>query len=510
MKLADKAILNILAKSSEAFWLMISSIVMVRYFPKAEYGTFLQIILIADTMQMFTFLGLPQSIYYFFPRALDRGRFVIRNVVLSLCIGFLAAMLVYNFRYVVAGWLSNPLLAEYGWVAALLLFFRAPSALRGPMLISYGSLIFNSVATLLCSTVFFVPLIVASLFSVSLGTLLRVMLISSGVELTIYLCSTLWIAFHTSGKASSPSDSSADASRTEVSFKDQLLYALPIGLSSYLGILGRQIDRYIISIFFSPADFAVYSRGAMKIPVLSTIQMTINNIMTPQYVSAYKEGDIKTFLSIFHRCNEKVVKINFPVFALFWAVAPSLIGFLYTEAYIEAASIFRVYLCLLLIKITSYSITFRASGKTVYGMYATAFYITCNVILSISLVPIFGPIGAAVGTIISEVMLGLFYLTWSCKILGVSFREIFPWMLDFQILSISLLASIPVYGLEYLVHVPGVYVPFMLMAEGLVFCYCWIFLAMRKRLIDQEELELLQRWLRFDVSKMLRKITFLS
>ena len=147
MNLVDKTVLNILAKSSEAFWLLISSIVMVRHFPKAEYGTFLQIILIANTMTMFTFLGLPQSIFYFFPRAVNRGKFVIRNMLLSLCIALIASLIVYNFKHELANWLSNPLLVEYGWVAPLLLLLRAPSSLREPMLISHGSLILACAAS---------------------------------------------------------------------------------------------------------------------------------------------------------------------------------------------------------------------------------------------------------------------------------------------------------------------------------------------------------------------------
>lgn len=508
MKLADKTVLNVLAQSSEAFWLLLSSMVMVRHFSKTDYGTFLLVILIEHTVTMFTFLGLPQSIFYFFPRAVNRKNFVIRNVLLSLCIGLTAAILVYSFKNELANWLNNPLLAEYGWVAPLLILFRAPSALRAPMLISHGSLILNSGATLCSSTIFFVPLIIASWLSVSLNTLLTIMLASAGVQLLIYLGSIAWIMYRSSDTA--VSEPARGVPKREVSFKDQIKYSLPIGISSYLGVMGREIDRYIISIFFTPGDFAVYSRGAMKIPVLSTIQTTINSVMTPQYVSAYQAGDIKTFLRIFHRCNEKVVKINFPVFALLWAVAPSIIRFLYTEAYIESTPIFRVYLCLLLIRITSYSMIFRASGKTIYGIYASTFYITFNVILSLSLVPIFGPIGAAVGTIISEVILAVFYLVWSCKILEVSFNEIFPWNFDLQLLFVSLLASIPVYGLEYFVHPQSGYVLLMLAVEGLIYCYCWGFLMIRKGLIYQDDLELLERWFRFDVQRLLRKIMFLS
>ena len=78
----------------------------------------------------------------------------------------------------------------------------------------------------------------------------------------------------------------------------------------------------------------------MRIPILSTIHFTVNNIMMPRYVESYKNGDSKTFLHYFHLCIEKVAKINIPVFAFMFAISPSFIILLYTEEYAGAAWIF--------------------------------------------------------------------------------------------------------------------------------------------------------------------------
>ena len=48
-----------------------------------EYGTFLQIMLITNTITMFTYFGLPQSIYYFFQRIVELKNFVIRNCLID-------------------------------------------------------------------------------------------------------------------------------------------------------------------------------------------------------------------------------------------------------------------------------------------------------------------------------------------------------------------------------------------------------------------------------------------
>ena len=508
MNLADKTILNVFAKSSEAILLMISSIVMVRYFSKADYGTFLQILLITNTVIMLTFMGLPQSIYYFFPQVANRKDFVLRNVLLSLGIGIIASICIFSLKTQFAYWFNNPLLAQYGWVAPLLILLQAPSHFREPILISYQSLILNSIATSLCNIILFVPLISAAFFSVSLTVLLKVFIIASGVQFCLYCSLMAWVVYHIHHAGEDRSEHAASAKT--IGFKEQLKYAFPLGISSYIGIIGQQMDQYIVSVFFTPMNFAVYSRGAMRIPVLSNIQHIVNDIMMPKYVSAYRSGDIKGFLKIFHTCIEKVAKINFPVFSFLFAVAPSIMTLLYTTEYIGSASILRAYLCLLLIYIAVYGIIPRASGKTACIMYATIIFVLSNVILSLLLIKVIGPLGAAIATIIAAVLASIYYLWNACKILEVSFAEIFPWQHLFQLFLTSLLASIPVYMIEYFSPAQGEALFVTLFLEGVVYGYGYVFFMMRKELIDNSDFETLTKWFRFDVQRFLQKITLLS
>jgi O-antigen/teichoic acid export membrane protein len=505
MTLGDKTVLNILAKSSEAFLLLISSIIMVRAFPKTEYGTFLQIVLISSTAIMFTFFGLPESIYYFFRQTANQRHFVIRNVLFSMFMGLIVAIIVFCLKNELAHWLNNPLLLKFGWVAPLLILLRTPSRLREIILIAHGSLIVNSATTLLCNLLFYGPLIIAALFMVSLETLLKVMILVSGIELCLYFGLMSWVAFHVQ-----TIDLSRDLQKKEISFKEQFKYAFPIGVSYYIWIIGRQLDQYIVSAFFTPRDFAVYSRGAMKVPFLSSIRYTTDDIMMPEYVSAFRAGDIKAMLSQFHRCLEKVAKINFPAFALLFAIAPSIVTLLYTKEYLEAASILRVYLCFLVTELTGYYVIFNATGKTFYSMYVNIISVLTNIIFSLGLVSIMGPIGAAMATVISQVIMIFICLFQFCKILGVSFGKIFPWKHLSQLFFVSLAASIPVYCIEYVFRLKGGHLFLVLLVDSVVYCYCCVFLMMRIGLIYQDDMELLKKWLRFDVERFLQKIMLLS
>ena len=506
MKLADKTIINIFAQSSNSFLLLISSMVLVRYLNKADYGTYMQFMLISNTVIMLTFLGLPQSIYYFYPKALNRSKFIFRSILISLFIGLTAALLIYVLKNRLADWLNNPAFSYYGWLIALLIFFKALSYFREPILLSDDQLIFNAFSTLLCNFIFYVPVIVAICFFQSLKILLLILLFSSGLEFIINFLFTFKVFLKE--KQSSLNSEISKQKQTDISLIKQLKYALPIGISSYLGIISRQFDQFIISVYFTPKDFAVYTRGAMRIPFLSSLPFMINNIIMPKYVDSFQKGDLRQFLDYFHRSIEKLAKINFPAFSFLFAVAPSFITCLYTIHYVEAASILRVYLGLLVVEITAYSMILCASGKTSFIIHATIISLSINIILSLLFVSMFGAIGAAFATLTAIVTSNSYLLLRSCKILKIPFKKIFPWSCLFRLFSVSLLAGIPVYCLEYFFSAGDIPILIILLLDALVYGYCIIFLMMKQGLINQNDMEILKRWFRFDVQRWLHKLTF--
>lgn len=506
MNLADKTLISVLAKSGEAVLLLLSSIVMVRYLTREEYGTFLQVMLIMNTALMFTYFGMPQSIYYYHHKTNNKASFVVRNIVISFVLGGIAALAVFSLGSYMVRWFTNPLLHKSLYALVALIFLRGPLVMRDPLLISNGNLILNSLAAVLSNALFYIPAIIAAFFSMGLFFLLKVLLVASLVDLLCFLGLMVWFVTHLRREESRQRP--LPECRV-IGLREQLRYALPIGASSYVGIVGRQIDQYIVSMFFSPQSFAVYSRGAMRVPVLSSIQYTINDIMMPYYVKAYRDGDIEGLLRRFHLCVEKVAKINFPVFVFLFLASPTLITFLYTDQYLGAVPVFRTYLVLLVINITTFGIIPRATGQTKSILYASLINIVANIILSCLLVPLLGAVGAAIATILCAVVSGYYYLFISARILGIGVREIFPWRFLAAFFAISLLAGVPLVGLNYLLESSAVPLIVQLSLGGLLYGLGWIVLVTRFGMLSSEDLTTLSRWLRVDARVLFQRLAFL-
>lgn len=502
MNLTDKTILNIFARSSGAFFLLTSSIVMARHFSKTDFGSFLQVMLIVNSVLMLGSFGLPQSIYYFYHRAIDRPHFLVRTLLLSLCVGFLGAAFVFGMRNLLPLWFNNSHLIQYLPIASAITFTRGASQFRGPILISGEKLVLNAVYTLICDTLFYGPTVLGPFFTQSLAVIFRLMFLATLIDILFFLAVSIWQIRNDRFAKSQEVLENVDL--TSVRLWDQIKYAAPIGLSSYLGVIGRQIDQYLVSIFFAPSDYAVYSRGALRVPVLGDLQFIVNDLQMPRYVRNFSSGEINSFLNIFHRCIVKVAKIKYPAFCFLFATAPSLIEILYTRAYDAAIPVFRTYLIMLLTTVTVYGIVPRASGKTISITISVLIGIFTNIVLSLLLLPMLGALGAAIGTIMANTTAAVYLLLVSCNLLNVSFTNIFPWSQLGKLLMVSIIASVPLYFIHFFFRPETTPLGLVLIGvEIVIYVISWVGLMARYRLLDIEDTEVIYKWLRVDLKRWL-------
>ena len=502
MNLTDKTIVNVLARSSGAILLLGSSIVMARHLSKADFGSFLQVMLVVNTALMLSSFGLPHSIYYFYHRAINRPQFLLRILLMSFAIGLIGAASVFSLRTWLASWFNNASLGEYLLLASAMIFTRGTSQFREPILISSERLGLNAVYTLVSDTLFYAPTLLGPFFTVSLVVIFRLMFFATLFDLVFFMVICLWQIVN--NQSGGHPRVMAGTPVTKVRLWDQLKYAAPIGLSSYLGILGRQIDQYLVSIFFVPADFAVYSRGSIRIPVLGDLQFIINDLQMPKYVKSYSKGDNVSFLKIFHKSIVKVAKIKYPAFCFLFASAPSLIEILYTRTYHAAIPVFRTYLIMLLTTVTVYGIAPRASGKTISITISVLIGILTNVVLSLMLLPVLGALGAAVGTIVASTAAAGYLLFVSAGLLKVSLARIFPWRNLGKLLLISAVASLPLYLIQFLIHPQAIVLGIALLAvEMIVYMICWVCLMARYKLFDAADIGVISRWLGIDLRKFM-------
>lgn len=491
LKFADKATVNILAGTIGSVLLMISSIIMTRYVAKETYGTYLQAMLIINTINMLAYVGLPQSIYFYFQSAENKVAFVCRNVLSAFAIGLAACTLLLLCKTTISGALGNSELAGYVPYLALIILLQSPMSFREPLFYSSGAFVSNSMITVCCAIVDYLPLYGAVISGCSLRAIFLVAIASKMINLLVF--AVLLKKFCLNNLASIP----LSGNEKKVRLVDQLRYAMPIGAAGYVGVIGNQVDKYIISSGFSPAEFAVYSRGAMEVPFISTITYMLNNMTLPQYVAAYKRRDIKELLALMHANIDKVAKINIAVFAFLFVEAQLLMEILYTAKYADATPIFRINILSLLFGVTVYNMIPTVTGNTKTFFKATVLSIVAKVGFCLLLLRVMGPTGVALGVLAGSLLYMLYLLYCSVRILEVGWTEIMPWRNVWKICMVAFAAGGGIKLYHILLARMGISDNIVVL--GISFCfYCYIYLSglNLSGLIRIEDREFLTRWLR--------------
>src|SRR5687768_746714 len=105
-------------------------ILLVRTFNQAEFGTYKQLFLIYSTLYGLAQFGMAESLYYFVPRKPRHAGPYIANTLITLAVAGLASLGLLVIRYErIAGWLSNPQLAEHIVLLGVFLVLMLMSAI---------------------------------------------------------------------------------------------------------------------------------------------------------------------------------------------------------------------------------------------------------------------------------------------------------------------------------------------------------------------------------------------
>jgi len=228
----------------------------------------------------------------------------------------------------------------------------------------------------------------------------------------------------------------------------QLRFSLPLGMSGIVWFVGKEIDKYCLAFFFTPAVYAIYVVGALEIPILAELNTTIASVLLPQMSVLREQNKIDQIASLWKETIRKSMHIFFPAFWILLLVAQPLIVTLYTNQYIESVAVFKIYLGLLCLRITSHNVILQAYGKTKIILVSSVIFITLNISLNILFLKVLKTsiTGPAIATLISYVILTAFGIMAALHYMKRSFIDIFPLKEFIKITLVNIAAySIPVY-----------------------------------------------------------------
>lgn len=438
---------------------IVSGMVAARVLTMHDYATMRQTMLAYQFAAPLLTLALPLALYYFLPRSDEKKRRVlIGNLALLFLMGGVFSLFLLAGGNKLLAWrFSNPDLEKTLFWMIPYPLFTLPAALLGAVLVVQGKVnsltIYNIVSRLLLT----VSIIVACILTKSYSGPIWAQVIFAMAALPV----VLWLAFSSvPGKFQWPEIAS---------MKSMIKYSVPMGLATMLGTITLQLDKIIVSSMCTPEEFAVYSNGAIEIPLIGVVTGSIATVILADMAISCRDGEFGNALALFRKAAVHSGLVLLPAMVFLMVFAEDFIVILFSDRYLESVTPFRIYLLVLPIRIVFYGSALMALGMTKVILWRSIGELFLNACLSVVLVYYVGYLGAAIATLLT---LYLWSAPFSIKIIARGFcckkYGVLPFKELFQVLlvafssalcvsplllwdSVSYFLRLPVAGLIYFV-----------------------------------------------------------
>lgn len=315
----------------------LTPLVIVRVFNQSEFGTYKQLFQILATALAMLYLQIPSSAYYFMLREPARRLQVVMNIVLFyLLVGLVVAAVFVAFQGWSAYLFHNPALDEYIPLLgpALTLWLIAANVEVFPL--TQGDFRTASVFIVLSQISKSLILIAAAIVFGNLKAVLWASIIQGAIQCVFMLG---YIHFRIGSLIARP-DRLFDLRL----LKKQLSNSLPYGGGSMAQGFQADMHNYFVSYYFSAAAFAVYANGCFQMPLLSLIQHSFRDALTPEVARMEAAGDYQGIIHSWLNAMRKLSLIVLPTCALMFVLRYELIITLFTKAYADSVPIYSIYL----------------------------------------------------------------------------------------------------------------------------------------------------------------------
>lgn len=476
MKFSAQLLITTLSKSTTHVSIFLLSIILSRYFTKDDYGTYLHVQLITNLSVWAFLLGIPHGIYYFLPKAEVQRQYVMTVLTMIGAIAVIVSGVVFYNNSNLASFLSNPRIEDLSYVLLALVFVQIPLTVFEPLMITARRVKEFAAIELFFNVSFFLSVFIPVLLGREMGEILWWLVGVYSIHSLMVLYYSLSIAYRYKDK---------QVSGEKFNIKDQIKYSLPIGMSMNVMEMSRYVDKIVVSNQSSAEDYAMYTRGAMEIPVIGIIANTLDNLLMPQFVQAYKDKNISEILQTWHRSIRLMAAFIYPCCLFLICTAPLLIPALFSEKYAGSVIIFQIYSLGLLSRISTFDIIMRAIGRTKGIFWITLMSVIVNLILTFLFMSWWGLIGAPIATVLTMLAMRISYLKAITGYFNIKINDVFPWASILKSLICACFSSIPVIFLyQYSFNVW-----LQLFIMGTVFSVCYLFLmkAISSLTLDDRE-----------------------
>lgn len=214
-----------------------------------------------------------------------------------------------------------------------------------------------------------------------------------------------------------------------------LKQGIPLYLATFIGTLTVNLDLLIVNYFEDSVTFAIFSVGALEIPIFAMLSAAFSQRVYPilvQLILDNKKGEAKT---LWINTTIQVSYFTYPLIILLMFFAENIIFTVYSPKYSEAVFLFKTYLLIAIFRNNYYGALITASGNTKYITFYSLIMLLTNFLVSCLLYYFFGVKGVVFGTLIATITIQFLQLKHE-QLVSLYIRKV---MLNYRILPLTLI-----------------------------------------------------------------------
>lgn len=420
---------------------IVSSMILSRYFNKADYGTYKQVLYVYHTLLTVFTLGLPKAFSYFLPRVeSNQAKSLISKLTnIFFVLGALFSLLLYFGSSIIAEVLNNPDLDK-----ALRLFAVVPMLLLPTMglegiLSTYRKTQFLAIYTIITRTLMLLCIALpVMLFNFGYMEAIMGFVVSSAITCALALI-LKYYPVRNEGKE-----------KCNISIREILQFSLPLLYASFWGIIIASADQFFISRYFGNEVFAEFSNGSMELPFIGMIVGACSTVLSPIFSRLkHEQVDFKAVVyPLWINVFEKTAKIIYPLLAFCWVFSEPIMVLLYGQQYACSSIYFKIKTISNIFNLIIFAPLLINTGKVKY--YANVHILTALTVVILEYISVYAfytPYAIAVISLLCQLGKIFLLLNVVAHMFQVSILQLFP----IRIISLVLIPSLIIlYILYYL------------------------------------------------------------
>ncbi|MEE2788440.1 MAG: lipid II flippase MurJ [Myxococcota bacterium] len=416
--LTAKTLLLSSGKILAAFSTIGITAILTRTLTMDDYATHRQALLMYAMVAPALMLGLPKALYFFIPGDEARARSLLLSNLLGLAsMGALFAVVMWcGLGQAMASYFDNPALVALGDYVGVYALFILPTSAFGACMMTT-----DRVARLVATNVItqLLLVVVVAFAAIEFGHPQATIGAYVAWSAVVFLV-TLVMMFQATNK-------SEDRQPRWSDMRSQVKYAVPLGLASMFGAISTQVDKFIVSTMCSPAEFAIYVTGALELPLIGIVTGAMSAVVLPELAKFFKQGNTRAIVSLWQRAMNKAILVLAPAMFGVLLLGPELMTVLFGDAYIDASDPLRVYALQLPARSAVYGSVLMATNETRWVTIAAIVGLTLNTLMSLLMVYLLGPTGAAWASVVTTYSVILFMVWMMTRVLDTRIQDLIAW-----------------------------------------------------------------------------------